>query len=68
MKITDTIIFSLCVVFFVIGVHQTMVVGIAYSYFIFMLSIGLLFLYKYRRARAADDEKAVQQKKGKKKH
>jgi len=64
MKTSDTIIFSLCVVLFIIGVHQTIVFGIAYSYFIFMLSIGLLFLYKYRVARASEEKN--QHKKGKK--
>ncbi|WP_422356886.1 hypothetical protein [Roseivirga pacifica] len=52
----DTILFSLCVVFFVIGVHQTMVFGIEFSYFIFMLSLGMLFLVRYRRMRRKDKE------------
>ena len=47
----DTILFSLAVVFFIIGVHQTMTWGLASSYFIFMLSLGMLFLYRYRVAR-----------------
>ena len=63
-SLTDIIIFSLCVVSFVIAVHQTMVFGIGYSYFIFMLSIGLLFLYKYRKAKASEKE----EKKANKKH
>ena len=47
----DTILFSLAVVLFIIGVHQTMNFGIAASYFIFMLSLGMLFLYRYRVAK-----------------
>lgn len=54
--ISDTIIFTLSVVAFIIGVHQTMTFGIAQSYFIFMISIGLLFLYRYRKAKYAENE------------
>lgn len=39
-------IFSAAVAFFIIGVHQAMTVGIINSYWIFMLCLGLLFLYK----------------------
>jgi|TARA_B100000965_G_scaffold406641_1_gene446821 Flp pilus assembly protein TadB len=53
----DTILFSLSVVLFVIGVHQTMTFGMAASYFIFMLSLGLLFLVRYRRAKRKENEK-----------
>ncbi|MBO6494207.1 MAG: hypothetical protein JJ978_01460 [Roseivirga sp.] len=56
----DTILFSLSVVFFVIGVHQTMNFGIASSYFIFMISLGLLFLMRYRRAKRKEEDKQNQ--------
>ncbi len=39
-------IFSLAVALFIIGVHQVMTVGIINAYWIFMLCLGLLFLYK----------------------
>ncbi len=39
-------IFSLAVALFIIGVHQVMTVGILNAYWIFMLCLGLLFLYK----------------------
>lgn len=57
----DTILFSLAVVFFIIGVHQTMNFGIAASYFIFMLSLGMLFLYRYRGAKRKASENEAEQ-------
>jgi hypothetical protein len=43
------ILLSLSVGFLIIGIHQTMTNGLAYSYWIFMLSVSLLLLYKYRK-------------------
>ena len=51
MKLVDTIILSLTVVIFVIGVHQTITVGLMYSYWIFMFSIVLLLIFKYRKGK-----------------
>ncbi len=51
MKLVDTIILSLTVVIFVIGVHQTITVGLMYSYWIFMFSIVLLLILKYRKGK-----------------
>ncbi len=51
MKLVDTIILSLTVVTFVIGVHQTFTVGLMYSYWIFMFSIVLLLILKYRKGK-----------------
>lgn len=52
MKIglVDTIILSLGVALFLIGIHQTMYVGIKASYWIFMFSTGFIFWFRYRRA------------------
>ncbi len=49
MKLTDVIIFILAVGFTLIGIHQSMIIGIAYSYWIFMISISLLLLYRLRK-------------------
>lgn len=66
MKLIDTIIFSICVALFIIGVHQIMVAGAANSYWILMLSVGLLILYRYRRLRNEENsrDKEDTQKKG----
>ncbi|MBC7919939.1 MAG: hypothetical protein H7Z75_02515 [Ferruginibacter sp.] len=49
MKLTDTILFSLAVALFIIGVHQTFTVGLVESYWLFMFCLGLLFVYQLRK-------------------
>ncbi len=49
MKLLDVIIFSLCVVLFIIGVWETITRGLGSSYWLFMFSVGLLFLYQLRK-------------------
>lgn len=43
------ILLSLSAGLLIIGVHQTMVVGLVHSYWIFMLSVSLLLLYKFAK-------------------
>jgi hypothetical protein len=50
MKLTESILLSLSVAFFIIGVHQTFTVGLLESYWIFMLTVGLLLIYKMKKA------------------
>lgn len=59
----DTIIFSLTVVLFIIGVHQTMTWGIGNSYYLLMLSMGGLFYYKFRKEKRKGQEKVDANKK-----
>ncbi len=59
MKLTDTILFVLAFVFFVIGIHQAIVVGMAESYWIFMFSLMPLFLYGYRKNKKKETERQV---------
>jgi hypothetical protein len=49
MKLLDILLFTSAFAFFVIGVYEAMVLGIGQAYGIFMLSLGLLFLYGYRK-------------------
>ena len=65
--LTDTIIFTLIVVSFIIAVHQLMVNGIDFAYPIFMLSVSLLFLYWYRKTVAKQKEEAAKKAKPRKK-
>ena len=51
MKLVDTLILSLTVAIFVIAVHQTITVGLMYSYWIFMISIILLLILKFRKGK-----------------
>lgn len=67
MKLFDVIIFSLAVVLFIIGVHQTIMVGFSYSYWLFMLCTGLLLWYNYRKnSRKQREEQEVQKKRRRK--
>lgn len=49
MKLINAILLSLAVGFFIIGVHQSMTVGIMQSYFIFMIAVALLFAYQLKK-------------------
>jgi len=39
---------ALAFALFVIGIHQSLTIGFQYSYWIFMLSISLLLLHRYK--------------------
>ena len=64
--LSGTIIFSLSVVSFIIGIHQTMKLGISFSYPLFTLSGGLFLLYLYLKIQREEKEgKAIAAKKQK---
>jgi hypothetical protein len=52
MKLPDIIIFSLAAGFLIIGIHQSMAVGIAESYWLIMLTGVLLLVYYWRKKNA----------------
>lgn len=56
MKLLDSIIISLAVVLFIIGVHQTFYFGIAASYWLFMLSLSLVLYLKLNRAKKQKED------------
>ncbi|MEQ9424441.1 MAG: hypothetical protein RJQ09_08500 [Cyclobacteriaceae bacterium] len=62
MKLFDTIIFTLAIGFTIIGFHQAFTVGIAESYWIFMLSLSLLLLYKLRKKNDSKTSSSQKQK------
>lgn len=62
MRLADAILLSLSVAFFIIGVHQTMTVGIIYSYFFLMVSLLLLFWYRIRRKKRKEEDVNQQNK------
>lgn len=68
MKIGDVLILSLALALVVIGVHQSMTVGVGGSYPIFMFAVALLFWFQLRRNKIlrTDDEPSAKQKKKKK--
>lgn len=53
MKIADSILFFTAIGLFLIGINQAMILGFANAYWIFMISLTLLFLYSYRKGRVA---------------
>ncbi len=58
MKLGDVLILSLALALAVIGIHQSLTVGIGGSYAIFMFAVGLLFWFQLRRSKADTEEKA----------
>ena len=69
MKLAKNIILSLTVVFFFIGVHQTITLGFEVSYWIFMLSISMYLTYRLvgnmNKEKPAKSVKNTQKKKKK---
>jgi len=67
MKLTDIILLSLAAGFFIIGVHQLVVitnnenlnVGLAQSYWVFMLSVSLFLIFQLRKKKQEAAEKAA---------
>ncbi|GAB2475311.1 hypothetical protein [Algoriphagus taiwanensis] len=49
MKLGDVLILSFSLALIIIGIHQTVTVGITGSYAIFMMAVGLLFWFQLRR-------------------
>ena len=62
MKLTDIIIFVLAFCLLIIGIHQAIVVGLTESYWIFMFSLMLLFLYGYRKGKRVENQTKKGQK------
>lgn len=67
MKLGDVLILSLALALGVIGIHQSLTVGIQNSYFLFMLAVGLLFWFQLRRNKALDESEKLPSAKPKKK-
>ncbi len=67
MKLLDHIILALCVALLIIGVHQTIVLGFNYAYWIFMLIIMLFFWYKLRQKQRKDAASPPQKQRPKRK-
>lgn len=53
MKLLDASIFSVALALIVVGIHQTMLHGIGFSYSLFMFAVGLLFWFQLRRTKKA---------------
>jgi hypothetical protein len=62
MKLLDAILFSVALAFIVVGIHQTMVNGIGFSYSLFMFAVGLLFWFQLRRNKARESSESLPKK------
>jgi hypothetical protein len=49
MKLVDVLVLSLAVAFLIIGIHQTMILGIENAYWALMLALILYFVYNLRK-------------------
>lgn len=49
MKLINALLLFASAGFLIIGIHQTMVLGLMHSYWILMLSIILLFVYQLKK-------------------
>jgi hypothetical protein len=56
MKKASPIFFFIAMGVFVIGIHQAIVHGISHSYWLFMLSLALLFINGYFKNKPGNDE------------
>lgn len=56
MKLIDASILSVALALIVVGIHQTLVSGLGFSYTIFMFAVGLLFWFQLRRNKARESE------------
>lgn len=63
MKLSETLLLGAAVAFLIIGVHQTFTAGILQSYWIFMLTIGLLLFFKLKRNSSVAEKAGITQKK-----
>jgi hypothetical protein len=51
MKLMDVSLLSIALALIVVGVHQTMLQGIGFSYSFFMFAVGLLFWFQLRKTK-----------------
>jgi membrane protein implicated in regulation of membrane protease activity len=58
LKLADALILSLSLALIIIGVHQSLTVGIEASYAIFMFAVALLFWFQYRKTKKNQDPPA----------
>ena len=57
-RIPKPIILALLVGLFIIALHQTVINGFANSYWLFMLVLGIYFLYNYSGRKKEDKEES----------
>ncbi len=51
MKLLDILLLSLAAFFVIIGIYETMTLGIGHAYWLIMMAVLLFFIYTYRKKR-----------------
>jgi Flp pilus assembly protein TadB len=59
MKLIDASILSVALALIVVGIHQTLVSGLGFSYTVFMFAVSLLFWFQLRRNKARENSEAA---------
>lgn len=62
MKLIDASILSIALALIVVGIHQTLVSGLGFSYTVFMFAVSLLFWFQLRRNKARESSEAITKK------
>jgi hypothetical protein len=56
MKLTDVLLLGATLLFLVIGIDQSIVLGFTHAYWAFMLALAAIFFFNYRRSRRSNDQ------------
>jgi hypothetical protein len=64
MRLSDFLIFALCIGFFILALYETYTLGFRQSYWLFMMSVGLLFLYQLRKLKMPKESAEPPSRKG----
>ncbi|MDW7693670.1 hypothetical protein R9C00_02855 [Flammeovirgaceae bacterium SG7u.111] len=56
---TQLFFFSIAVVLFIIGVHQTFYYGLRESYWAYMLSLGSFFYFLYKKGQEKEKDEST---------
>jgi hypothetical protein len=67
MKLTDVLLIGLTIMFLIIGIDQTVVLGFDKGYWAFMLALVPFFIFNYRKTKRAQVSNGDKQPKSGKK-
>lgn len=62
MKLVDALLLSLSLALMIVGIHQSLTVGIGASYPVFMLAVTLLFWFQYRKMNKPEEASSPKKK------
>jgi hypothetical protein len=68
MKLADVLLLGLTIMFLIVGIDQTVVLGFSKGYWAFMMALISFFIYNYRKSRKQGPEGEPPSKSNKKGH